>query len=62
MFIPLNKSDLLDAKEIFRIIQIGLIYFEEQYGIKYPFTKLDLLFIPNLVKDAIHAEGAIALS
>ena len=29
LFISHNKSDLLDAKEIFRIIQIGLIYFEE---------------------------------
>ncbi|CDW91141.1 aminopeptidase n [Stylonychia lemnae] len=58
----IKQSLLIEPKEIFRIIQVGLQFYEEQYGIKYPFSKLDLVFCPNLNTEAIHSEGTIVLN
>ena len=41
IFTTQSKSHFLDWKELFKIMTIGINYFEDFFGIKYPFTKLD---------------------
>lgn len=38
---------------------IGINYFEDFFGIKYPFTKLDQIFLPDLRIAAMENVGAI---
>eukprot|EP00347_Sterkiella_histriomuscorum_P001356 403372348 len=62
IFVSQSKSHYLNAKELFRTIQAGLTYFEDFFGIKFPFSKYDQIFCPDLRVLGMENVGAVALN
>ncbi|MGH9000799.1 MAG: aminopeptidase N [Acidimicrobiia bacterium] len=52
----------LDADEIFEITAAGFDFFEELFGIAYPFGKYDQLFVPEFNFGAMENAGCITFS
>jgi len=49
----------LDADEIFTITKQGFAFFEEQFGMGYPFAKYDQLFVPEFNAGAMENAGCV---
>lgn len=49
----------LDADRIIDITRKGFAFFEKQYGIAYPFTKYDQIFVPEYNAGAMENAGCI---
>lgn len=49
----------LDAEQIIDITRKGFAFFEKQYGIAYPFTKYDQIFVPEYNAGAMENAGCI---
>ncbi|MDC4233145.1 aminopeptidase N [Actinomyces sp. B33] len=49
----------LDAEEILDITRKGFSFFEAQYGIAYPFTKYDQIFVPEYNAGAMENAGCV---
>lgn len=49
----------LDADTIFAVTKKGFKFFEEAYGIPYPFTKYDQIFVPEYNAGAMENAGCV---
>ena len=52
----------LDADYIFDITRKGFVYYEEQFGVAYPFAKYDQLFVPEFNAGAMENAGAVTFT
>ncbi len=51
----------LDPDEILTVTKQGFAYFEEKFGIAYPFAKYDQLFVPEFNAGAMENAGCVTL-
>jgi aminopeptidase N len=51
----------LDPEEIFETTKRGFDFYHEAFGIRYPFTKYDQLFVPEFKEGAMENAGAVTL-
>ncbi|MGV9193197.1 aminopeptidase N [Microbacterium sp. MC2] len=52
----------LDADYIFNKTREGFAYFEEKFGVPYPFAKYDQLFVPEFNAGAMENAGAVTFT
>ncbi|WP_243225510.1 aminopeptidase N [Microbacterium sp. CIAB417] len=52
----------LDAEYIFEKTRQGFAYFEEKFGVPYPFAKYDQLFVPEFNAGAMENAGAVTFT
>ena len=52
----------LDADEIFDKTRKGFAYYEEKFGVPYPFAKYDQLFVPEFNAGAMENAGAVTFT
>jgi aminopeptidase N len=57
-----SLSEFLDADYIFDITKKGFAYFEEKFGVSYPFQKYDQLFVPEFNAGAMENAGAVTFT
>ncbi len=57
-----SLSEFLDADYIFDITKKGFAYFEEKFGVAYPFEKYDQLFVPEFNAGAMENAGAVTFT
>jgi aminopeptidase N len=56
-----RKSKLadLDHKEVFRVIQLGMHFYEDLFKFKFPFDKYDIIYCPEFRIGAMENVGAV---
>ena len=52
----------MNAEELFRVISIGIKYYEKFFGTAFPFSKYDHIFCPEFRIGAMENVGAIAFN
>jgi aminopeptidase N len=57
-----SKKDCIDADELFRVIKVGMRFYEEYTGVKYPFEKYDHIFCPEFRIGAMENVGAVTFT
>ena len=61
MFVRKSMKDKMERqKEIFGTARRGLNYFNNYFGLEYPFSKLDLVFVPDISYDALSTQGCLS--
>ncbi|WP_031507496.1 aminopeptidase N [Streptomyces megasporus] len=56
-----SLAEHLDAEAIFEVTRQGFDWFEEKFGIPYPFAKYDQLFVPEFNAGAMENAGAVTI-
>ena len=56
-----SLAPFLDHEEIFTVTKEGFAYFEEQFGVGYPFAKYDQLFVPEFNAGAMENAGCVTI-
>jgi aminopeptidase N len=56
-----SLAEYLDPEEIFETTKRGFDFYHEAFGIRYPFTKYDQLFVPEFKEGAMENAGAVTL-
>ncbi|MFN8171737.1 MAG: aminopeptidase N [Candidatus Nanopelagicales bacterium] len=56
-----SLAQYLDADEILTVTKQGFAYFEEKFGVAYPFAKYDQLFVPEFNAGAMENAGCVTL-
>ncbi|MCA1169430.1 aminopeptidase N [Rothia kristinae] len=51
----------LDAEDIFTLTKQGFAFYEEQFGVPYPFEKYDQLFVPEFNAGAMENAGCVTI-
>ena len=59
VFCRASLAQYLDADDIFELTKQGFAFFEEQFGIPYPFDKYDQLFVPEFNAGAMENAGCV---
>ncbi len=54
-----SLGEHLDAEEILAITQAGFTFYEERFGLPYPFAKYDQIFVPEFNAGAMENAGAV---
>ena len=62
IFCRKSLREYLDADYIFDITKKGFAYFEEAFGVAYPFDKYDQLFVPEFNAGAMENAGAVTFT
>lgn len=62
VFARSSLFEFLDAEYIFDITKKGFAYFEEKFGVAYPFEKYDQLFVPEFNAGAMENAGAVTFT
>jgi len=62
VFARASMFDYLDADYIFDITRKGFAYFEDKFGLAYPFDKYDQLFVPEFNAGAMENAGAVTFT
>jgi aminopeptidase N len=57
-----SLAEFVDADEIFDITRRGFAFYEERFGVPYPFTKYDQLFVPEFNAGAMENAGAVTFT
>ena len=57
-----SLAEYLDAEDIFTKTRQGFAFFEEQFGIPYPFEKYDQIFAPEYNMGAMENAGAVTFT
>jgi len=52
----------VDVDEVFDVTKRGFAYFESKFGVPYPFTKYDQLFVPEFNAGAMENAGAVTFT
>jgi len=52
----------VDAAEILALTKSGLAFYAQEFGVAYPFTKYDQIFVPEFNAGAMENVGAVTLS
>ena len=56
-----SLAEYLDPEEIFETTKKGFDFYHEAFGIRYPFTKYDQLFVPEFKEGAMENAGAVTI-
>jgi aminopeptidase N len=56
-----SLAEYLDPEEIFEATKNGFDFYHEAFGIRYPFTKYDQLFVPEFKEGAMENAGAVTI-
>ncbi|HEY1623141.1 MAG TPA: aminopeptidase N [Streptosporangiaceae bacterium] len=56
-----SLAEYLNPEEIFTITKQGMDFYQSLFGIKYPFGKYDLLFVPEFNAGAMENAGAVTV-
>ncbi|MBK9740332.1 MAG: aminopeptidase N [Actinobacteria bacterium] len=56
-----SLAPYLDSDEIFTVTKQGFAYFEEHFGVGYPFPKYDQLFVPEFNAGAMENAGCVTI-
>ncbi|NED96200.1 aminopeptidase N [Phytoactinopolyspora alkaliphila] len=59
LFCRRSLADHLDAAELFDVTKRGFAFFEDAFGLPYPFAKYDQLFVPEFNAGAMENAGAV---
>jgi len=51
-----------ESEELFEIVNQGIKFYESFFNFKFPFTKFDLVFCPELFYGAMENPGAITFN
>ena len=62
VFCRKSLFEYLDAEYIFEKTKQGFEFFEEQFGVPYPFKKYDQLFVPEFNAGAMENAGAVTFT
>jgi aminopeptidase N len=62
VFARASMFDYLDSEYVFDITKKGFAYFEEKFGMAYPFEKYDQLFVPEFNAGAMENAGAVTFT
>jgi aminopeptidase N len=62
VFARSSLFEFLDSDYIFDITKKGFAYFEEKFGVAYPFEKYDQLFVPEFNAGAMENAGAVTFT
>ena len=62
VFARSSLFEFLDPEYIFDITKKGFAYFEEKFGVAYPFEKYDQLFVPEFNAGAMENAGAVTFT
>ncbi|HEV8024044.1 MAG TPA: aminopeptidase N, partial [Candidatus Nanopelagicales bacterium] len=54
-----SLAEYLDPDDIFELTKQGFTFFEDQFGIPYPFAKYDQLFVPEFNAGAMENAGCV---
>jgi aminopeptidase N len=56
-----SLAPYMDAEAIFEVTKQGFDYFQEKFGIRYPFSKYDQLFVPEFNAGAMENAAAVTI-
>ena len=59
LFCRQSLASYLDADEIFEVTRQGFDYYHQTFGVRYPFSKYDQLFVPEYKAGAMENAGAV---
>jgi aminopeptidase N len=59
IFCRQSLAGYLDPEEIFEVTKQGFDYYHREFGIRYPFTKYDQLFVPEFKAGAMENAGCV---
>jgi len=59
LFCRASLAEHLDAEQLFTETKQGFAFFERQFGMRYPFTKYDQLFVPEFNAGAMENAGCV---
>jgi aminopeptidase N len=59
LFCRASLAEYLDADELFDVTRRGFGFFEEVFGLAYPFAKYDQLFVPEFNAGAMENAGCV---
>ena len=59
VFCRASLAQYLDADDILELTKQGFAFFEEQFGVPYPFEKYDQLFVPEFNAGAMENAGCV---
>src|SRR3954469_4720805 len=59
LFCRESLAEFLDAGELFDLTKRGFVFFEDAFGLPYPFAKYDQLFVPEFNAGAMENAGAV---
>lgn len=62
VFCRQSMAQYLDAEYMFEKTRQGFEFFENQFGVEYPFEKYDQLFVPEFNAGAMENAGAVTIS
>ena len=62
MFARKSLWEYLDADYIFEKTKQGFAYYEEKFGVTYPFAKFDQLFVPEFNAGAMENAGCVTFT
>ncbi|WP_353810553.1 aminopeptidase N [Agromyces sp. SYSU T00194] len=62
VFSRASLAEYLDADYVFEKTRQGFAYFEERFGVAYPFEKYDQLFVPEFNAGAMENAGAVTFT
>ncbi|HEY2443257.1 MAG TPA: aminopeptidase N [Streptosporangiaceae bacterium] len=61
IFCRQSLAEYLDPDEIFDVTRQGLDFFHNAFGMRYPFTKYDQLFVPEFKEGAMENAGCVTI-
>ena len=56
-----SLAGYLDPEELFETTKRGFDFYHEAFGVRYPFTKYDQLFVPEFKEGAMENAGAVTI-
>ncbi len=62
VFARRSLSEHVDAEYVFEKTRQGFAYYEERFGVPYPFEKYDQLFVPEFNAGAMETAGAVTFT
>ena len=62
IFCRASLAEHMDADYLFDITRKGFAFFEEQFGVAYPFDKYDQLFVPEFNAGAMENAGCVTFT
>ena len=62
IFCRASLAEHMDADYLFDITRRGFVFYEEQFGVAYPFDKYDQLFVPEFNAGAMENAGCVTFT
>ena len=62
IYVSQSKAPYLDVNEMFRVTLIGMEYYEKFFGVEFPFSKYDQIFVPQFRIAGMENVGAVSFN